>query len=78
MVSRLDIPYYIIHTQADATVHPKAADFLANATKQTTLYKKEILPKTNHLLNCNHPFDSTNDALEQIINKVGHFFSSSE
>jgi len=70
MVKRLSIPYYIIHTEADATVNPKAAELLAEATTETTLYKKEIVPKGNHLLNCVHPFTASNPVLEHIIKNV--------
>ena len=74
MVSRLTIPYYILHTAADATVSPKAANILASAVSSPTLFIKEIIPKGNHLLNSTHPFENSNPVLECVIRKVINFF----
>lgn len=74
VVSKLNIPYYIIHTEADATVSPKAATILAESVKNKDLLKMDIIQHGNHLLNVEHPFTKTNPILENIINSVIIFF----
>ena len=76
MVSRLKIPTYFIHTEADATVSPKSLEILAASFSNKKLLKTELIPKANHLLNCVHPFEETNFALEHIINNVILFYDN--
>ena len=76
VVSRLKIPYYILHTEADATVSPKAATILANAVLDKSFLKMEIVKSANHLLNSSHPFSETNPVLEKIISDILDFFSN--
>ena len=74
MISRLNIPTYFIHTEADATVSPKSLNILSDSFTKKELLRTELVPKANHLLNCTHPFEGTNDALELIINNVISFY----
>jgi len=78
VVSRLKIPYYILHTEADATVSPKAATILANAVSDKNLMKMEIIKSGNHLLNSSHPFKETNPVLEKIIKNILDFFQTTK
>ena len=75
VVSRLNIPYYILHTEADATVSPKAATILANAVSDKNFLQMDIIKAGNHLLNSSHPFRETNPVLEKIISSILDFFS---
>ena len=66
MISRLTMPTYFIHTEADATVSPKSLDILSASFTNKKLLKTELVPKANHLLNCDHPFNETNSALSHM------------
>jgi predicted alpha/beta-fold hydrolase len=76
VVSKLNIPYYILHTEADATVSPKAATILANAVSNKKLLKMDIIKSGNHLLNSSHPFKESNPVLEKIISSILDFFDN--
>jgi pimeloyl-ACP methyl ester carboxylesterase len=72
-VSKLEIPFLIIHSEADVTVSPKAATILFNSMKNKELAKLEIIKKANHLLGISHPFKETNPILEQTISEIINF-----
>ena len=77
MISRLNVPTYFIHTEADVTVPPKSLDIISASFSDKLLLKTELIPKANHLLNCEHPFKGTNNALEQIVNNTISFYRTS-
>ena len=76
MISRLDIPTYFIHTEADATVSPKSLEIISSSFTNKKLLKTELVPKANHSLNCEHPFRETNPALEHIIDNIIQFYKN--
>ncbi len=74
MVSKLNIPYLILHSENDITVSLKASDILYNASnKQYT--EKIILKHTNHTLGVKHPFTNSNKYLDNTINIIVDFFN---
>jgi pimeloyl-ACP methyl ester carboxylesterase len=76
IVSKLNIPYFVLHTEADATVNPKTAYILANAVINKELVRVEIVPHGNHQLNTIHPFTDTNPVLEHIIEAMAKFLNT--
>jgi len=70
-VSRLEIPYLILHTAGDATVSPNAATILFDAANKE--FAQKIILNGNHLLGVTHPFEQTNEILENVISKSINF-----
>ena len=66
-VSRLKIPYLILHTEGDVTVSPNAATILFDAASKE--FAQKIMVSGNHLLGVSHPFEGTNEILENVIRK---------
>jgi hypothetical protein len=66
-VSRLKIPYLILHTAGDVTVSPNAATILFDTANKE--FTQKIILNGNHLLGVTHPFEQTNEVLENVISK---------
>ena len=74
MVSKLNIPYLILHSENDVTVSPRAANNLYEASNKD-YSKKVILSKANHTLGVSHPFTASNDSLDNAIHIIIDFLT---
>ena len=74
-VSRLEIPYLIIHGDIDATVSPKAANILYEASNKS-LSRLEFIKHGNHTFGIKHPFEKSNHILDTTIDLTINFFNS--
>ncbi len=77
-VSRLQIPYLILHGDADATVPPQAATVLYNASKNKNLTKIKPIKGGSHTFGIKHPFEATNPILEEVVYLIINFLNENE
>lgn len=66
-------PYLIINGDSDLIVHKNEAEKLFNWSKKEQT-KLEIIEKTNHFYNTNHPFEATSENLMTVIRITEKFF----
>lgn len=73
-LSNMDISLLIIHGEQDITVSKKDAEALASASKH--LFGFNIIPSTGHTFGIRHPFSSSTNALQQVLEITRGFFLS--
>jgi len=75
IVSHLNLPYLIIHSEADVTVPPKAATILQAAANKN-LTRLKFIKSANHTLGITHPFIKSNSNLEEVIDLTINFLKN--
>lgn len=75
-IRQVRIPILILHPEQDLTVPKKEALILAESGKDNPLLKLELIAKAGHTFNVRHPLESTNLALETVIQKTLLFLNS--
>ncbi|MBN1632943.1 MAG: alpha/beta hydrolase [Ignavibacteria bacterium] len=74
-VSKLTVPYLIIHGEEDLAVdYSEALELHSLSNKNLT--KLELIANTGHTFGAVHPFEGTTDKLEQIIKSIRGFIYS--
>ena len=74
-VSKLNIPYLIIHGMQDLSVdYSDAEDLHARSNKEQT--ELLLIEKTGHTFGTEHPFKGTSDAFEEVIRRIIEFFKN--
>ncbi len=71
-INNLQIPISIIHGVQDVTVPPREAKLLFESTnsKNNNNVTLELIPKCNHIFNIKHPFENSNDQINQAFNCI--------
>lgn len=68
-VSKISVPYLIIHGEEDLAVdYSEAVELHSFSNKNST--KLHLIEKTGHTFGAVHPFEGTTEALEAVINLI--------
>lgn len=72
-IKKFNNPLLILHGEQDLTIHPdEAAEiFKCSGSEEKFL---EIIPKTGHTFNVQHPFTTSEKVFDFVINKTEEFF----